>query len=284
MGSGGLKVARRWVDIPDHQVRTLNLDPATVVSTVLGAIPKIQALRSDIVKHTPTYDITELDLLGPCALAFQDAQVRYLSGTRSPDALQALGAEGKKTCDRFRADSMALTAHQLIEEKSLEQCRGLPGYKNIANELGVFVAVLRPALPRIQGRCAITPEDLDRAEQISGALLRYVGLRDDNPAAMEALANERDRAFTLLNNLCEQARRVVLYLRFNVGDGDNIAPSLYAGRRNRRTRSATKGASSRPPANTGAPVPASVQPPTPPGAPAEAYGAPGIPNSNPFAS
>jgi hypothetical protein len=40
----------------------------------------------------------------------------------------------------------------------------------------------------------------------------------------------------LLANAYDQARRAITYLRWNKGDADLIAPSLYAGRGNARRR------------------------------------------------
>ena len=46
----------------------------------------------------------------------------------------------------------------------------------------------------------------------------------------------RQRLFTLFVNAYDQARRAVGYLRWNEGDADQIAPSLYAGRSNGRRK------------------------------------------------
>jgi hypothetical protein len=58
-----------------------------------------------------------------------------------------------------------------------------------------------------------------------------IGSREQAPAAIDEASNNRQRAFTLLLTAYSQVRRAITYLRWNEGDADSIAPSLYAARR-----------------------------------------------------
>ena len=95
---------------------------------------------------------------------------------------------------------------------------------------------------------------------------------------MAATADMRQRAFSLFVNVYDQARRAVSHLRWNEGDVDDIAPSLYAGRNSGPRRK-----------NGDSETPAPV--PTAPGTPASDGAAPlpesarapvGMPDSDPF--
>src|SRR5512132_3793744 len=54
-------------------------------------------------------------------------------------------------------------------------------------------------------------------------------------------AFRKARAFTLFVTADDQGRRAVTYLRWNEGDADSLAPSLYKGRGGSRGASTAKG-------------------------------------------
>ena len=56
------------------------------------------------------------------------------------------------------------------------------------------------------------------------------GLREQGPAVVQDVARIRDQAFTLMMRAYDEVRRAVTFLRWQQGDADTIAPSLYAGR------------------------------------------------------
>jgi hypothetical protein len=265
------------------EVRPLNLDIPTVVSRVLGAGPKVLAMRADIVRDAPSVDIHKVDCLQDYANALQEAHVRCLGSGKCPDELRALGEEGDALRGLLRSDVSALVRRGLIDPARLSACKGLPGYKNIATELGVLASVMLSRWPQIQGKCCVTEQDLARAQGIAQALLAYVGIRDELPEVKAAATDLRDRAFTLLADSYDEARRAVTHLRWKAGDTDVIAPSLYSGKH--RT---SKRADDQPqqPSASATTQPAPVAPPTPengsPRLQEPVYVAPGRPNSNPF--
>ncbi len=75
---------------------------------------------------------------------------------------------------------------------------------------------------------------MDEAEAAASRLLEAVAVR--NQASKSDAAKMRQRAFTLMSNFYDDARRMVTYLRWKQGDADRIAPSFYAGRTTRRRR------------------------------------------------
>jgi hypothetical protein len=76
--------------------------------------------------------------------------------------------------------------------------------------------------------------ELDQAESIGEQLVNAVGTREQAPAVAAEVTQQRQRMFTLFLNSYDQVRRAVTYLRWNEGDIDTVAPSLYAGRAARK--------------------------------------------------
>ena len=128
----------------------------------------------------------------------------------------------------------------------------------------------------ISGKTALQIADIDQAEALAERLITAIGLRDQGPAVLAESAENRQKAFTLFVNTYDQIRRVISYLRWNEGDVDQIAPSLYAGRNTGRRKSPD-------PQPT---TPATPSVPTAPSASTPANGAPPVgvdlPQSSPF--
>lgn len=109
------------------------------------------------------------------------------------------------------------------------------GYKNVAFELMDWANLLRDCWPQIQGKTALSADELAHAKQVGERLLRAAGVREQAPAVAVEAARVRSQAFSLLVSAYDQTRRAIGFLRWDMGDADVIAPSLYAGRSRGRT-------------------------------------------------
>jgi len=257
---------------PEELVR-VNLDVPSAVATALGALPEIMALRADVEKHLPTFELMWIDRFHTYTMALSHAFAQCKSSLEELDDLPELNIEGTALRDNFHADMATLARRGFINPDAFKSCKGYTGYKNVATELQVLASVARGSWTRIEGKCGITLKELDRADKIVAHMLRLVGLREQAPEIVAAAAEERDRAFTLFVRSYEQVRRAVLYLRWDEDDADEIAPSLYAGRR--RNGTVNK------PEDQPAPIvvaPTPVAPNAPPAAPAT----PTVPTGGPF--
>jgi len=218
------------------KVRPLNVEIPSVVSRVLGAYPKLMALREEIVRDAPSIPFHKIQKLETCAYALQESYVRCLTSGKTPDQLRLLGEAGDSLRDTLRSDARALVTRRLINGDRLQSCLGQPGYKTIATELGMLVSVFLESWPQVQGKCCVTEEELRRAKAIADALLAIAGSRELSPEAQAEAADLRDRVFTVLVDHYDVARRVVTFLRWEHGDVDEIAPSLFKGRGGSRRR------------------------------------------------
>ena len=192
------------------------------------------------------------------------------------------------------SDVTALAKRKLLDGARLRELEGAVGYKNVAFDVLLFCALLRDRRSTVQGRTAVQPSELDRAEVLADRLATAVALRDQGASATSGAGELRHQAFTRFVQAYDQARRVLSYLRWNESDVDSVIPSLYAGR---------GGRGKQPPATdaTQPATPATATPPntthaiTPPavGAPAPTTKAPsaaatkssiGMPGDDPFSS
>jgi len=229
--------ARVKPDLDALQVEELiqvNLDVTAAVTSSLGLLPEVRALREEMVKALPTFDIAAFDKLEDYALALSFTNTGYLAATLPPDDLDQLNVDATKLHDRMLADAQALVQHGLLNGAQLAQLKGGNGYKSLAQDLQLLGRVMRQEWDKIANRSGTTAEDLKAAYQMSVRLMRVVGVREQGPAVIAQATDQRLRAFTKLINVYEDTRRAVYFLRGREGDADTISPSLYPGRPRKR--------------------------------------------------
>ncbi len=209
---------------------SINLDIPTAVTTAIGALPEIVALRPEIVKALPKLDLEQFDALEAYVLAVAHAHGEYAAATAPTDDVVALNEAATKLRDTLHSDATALAHRNLVDPRALSEFKGATGYRNVAFELLGLSALLRNAWSRITSKTALEIVDLDRARDLADKMMTAIGAREQAPMVTAKVAEDRQRAYTLFLHAYDEAREAVLYLRRREGDGDTIAPSLYAGR------------------------------------------------------
>jgi len=220
--------------LPPEKLLQVNLDIQAAATTVLGALPEIMARREAIAALVPTQDLSFFDKLEDYAIACRVAHLQHLTATQSESELSELVAEAQEARERLLADMTALAKRGLVSGSNLKHLSGTTGYKNLAQDLGLLVATLSGAWPAIEGKSAITAQELERAGKLELRLTRVVGLKEQGPSAAPKAADLRVRAFTLLLRSYDQVRRFVTCLRWDEDDVEAIAPTLYTGRGRRK--------------------------------------------------
>jgi hypothetical protein len=269
--------------VRDADFVRLNLDVHATVATILGALPEIKALRAPM-SGLPGLNQSYVDALEDYALAAGEANSRYVTATTPPEDINALNDKAIALRETLKSDATALAHRGLIAPDRLLPFKGLVGFKNVAFELIDWANLLRDCWLQIQGKTALTAEEIAGAKLVGERLVRLAGLREQAPAVVAEVARIRQQSLTLLVNAYDEVQRAVEYLRWHEGDADTIVPSLYADGRGKRGLPS--------PAPTG-PLPApGPQPipnvPPPNGAVASTPKAPpvasGLPGASPFAT
>lgn len=207
----------------------INLDVRDAVATVLGVLPKINSLKSHF-SELPRLDQAQLESLEEYAQAAAEAVARYEQATAPPEDIFALNDAAMKARETIRLDAVALSHRGLLDPAQVAAFKGLVGYKNVAFELLRWSNLMHQSWPKIQGKTALTPAEINEAKLLAERLLRAAGLKEQMPAAVAEVARIRQQAVTLLVSAYDQARRAIGFLRWDERDAEVIAPSLYGGR------------------------------------------------------
>ena len=213
----------------------INIDLPSAITATVGRLPAIMALRED-AEALVRFDIAAFDQLETYTLATAYAHTLYMGASSPPEAIVGLNERGMQLRKTLYIDAVALATRNLISGDRIGAFKANIGYKNLAFDLMALAAILRRNWDKISGRTAITADDLDQAESIGERLVSAVGSRKKATTSISEAAAQRQRNFTLLLNAYDQVRRAVTFLRWNEGDADRIAPSLYSGRGNSNAR------------------------------------------------
>jgi hypothetical protein len=271
--------------VATSQLTTINLDIPTAVTTALGALAEIRALRPRVVAEMPQYDVSRFDKLEAYTLAMGHAHALYMAASSPAESLDQISETAAELREVLFSDASALAQRNLLDGERLKVLKGAHGFRNLAFDLFALAAMMRDSWSTISGKTALQLKELDLAETLADRILTTLGQREQGPTVVAASAETRQRAFTLFVSAYDHARRAVSFLRWTEDDVDQIAPSLYAGRttgrkKNPDSQSARPGATpSEPKAPTTTEAPKPV--PTVNGGPAAPKGV-GLPDSEPF--
>lgn len=225
--------------IPIGDLIQVNVDIVNAATIVLGNLPEIRALRVDIVKAVNDFNVDAIDRLEEYTLALYEAHGRYYVATKPRGELEQAIEEGTKLRQVLLADTNALTTRGLIDEAKFSELLGTVGHKNLAMDLNILYQVLKESWPTIQGKCAVTLEEIEHAMRLSQRIMRLVGLRDEGTEGVAEAAEVRTRCFTKFVKAYNEVQRGVACVRWNHGDAEKIAPPLYPGRSARRKPAAS---------------------------------------------
>ncbi|AUX30768.1 MULTISPECIES: hypothetical protein [Sorangium] len=220
----------------------INIDIPRAVSQVLGVLPGLLALRPLIAERLPTHDVGLVDRLETYALAAWYAHLAWLSSGGPQNGLKPLLEEAVPLRANLLGDAEALARRGLVDAETVADIRAGNGHMDTASDLVALSALFSGSWSEIAGKTAATEDEVRRAGELGPELLAALGVREHGaaPGPSDA-ADKRARAFTLFVNAYDQTRRAVAYLRWNEGDVEAIAPSLYKGRGGRGASSRDTG-------------------------------------------
>jgi hypothetical protein len=230
------RIEPRFKELAAGELVAITVDIARAASIVLGAEAGIRALQPQIEAKLPEFDVGQIESLRDMALA-----AWYVHAAIAPEVdegeVKRLVSEATPLKRSMLVQADALADRGLLDAQRIAIIRAGRGSRDLANDMVALSAMFRQSWGEVEGKTAVTIEELDRAAELGTKLIFAIGARDVAPAlpGIGGDAGElRVRAFSLLVNTYDQVRRAVEYLRWDAGDAQEIAPSVYTGSRTRR--------------------------------------------------
>src|SRR5688572_4574099 len=138
--------------LPDGEAQSVGVDPVVATTLVLGLQPELAALRPQIAKHLPLFDLERFDKLKQYALAASHAHGLY-RGAQVPKAQVATLADELATIrDRLLADAVSLGNNGFLDASRLKDCKKVTGYRALASDILTIVPVLKEHWAQIEGK------------------------------------------------------------------------------------------------------------------------------------
>lgn len=163
--------------LPEVQLKHAYVDIPSAMIIVLGAMPKLIALREDFIRKLPGFPIELMDTLELRAMAMGYAYSVRLARSKKPEPVPQLVAQGKQLRATLLADARYLAIRGLVNGVPLETLAKGSSHRSVVSDLFALTYVLRSHWPTIQGKTVLTLEELSAAEQVADQLLMALGAR-----------------------------------------------------------------------------------------------------------
>ena len=209
-------------------LRIIRVDPVVIVNASIGAAPRLEKFREELVARFGAEATELLDALRPAALALKQADADF-DGITEGNALPPIHQEllAKHAVMLKDAESLVLRGH--LPADALTNAREVRGYQATIDSAMVLVSVLRRSWATIGGITPITEQDLADIEAVALRLTDALATRDQ--ASLRGPATDlRLRAINDAFRTYDQLRRMMTFLRWDEGDVDQILPSIFVGR------------------------------------------------------
>ena len=107
------------------------------------------------------------------------------------------------------SDASALCVRGFLKQSELGRINGLKGYDRTGQDLAVILSLLRPLLPAIRGKTAVSEADLNLAATLIPKLCMAGEVWRHGSPAVAFATDECARAFTLLSKVYTEVRRSI---------------------------------------------------------------------------
>jgi hypothetical protein len=221
--------------LPTEEVGRITANVPSVVATVFGALPAIEALADDI-RGLPHIDHARLGKLRDDNLALYHVGVLAMHLPEGKALISTLMAEASPLRARLLLSAEVLAIYGLVDAAHVASIRSGAGQLDTANDLTALARLFRAGGDAIFSKSPATRAEIDRAAVLGLQIIAALGRRkvgSDGERVPSRHEDDRARAFRLVVRAYDEARRAVSFLRWHEGDADQLVPSLFSGKRRR---------------------------------------------------
>jgi len=279
-------IEKEAMELATAELLRVNIDPAAAVLLVAGALPRLMALREEVVAQLPRFRVSHLDKLESYAKGLGHAHALHRLARRVRREVPEFAARAAALSESLEEDARTLARRGLVDAEQFARLtvkqQGKRSYKALVFQLIGLVELFRTGWAEAENRTPVTEAELADAERLAAEFgdaigIRAVGDEEDNDSSDAALM--RRRFYTLFYVAYDQVRRAVTYLRWDHDDADLYAPSVHL----RGARTIDDGEVVTDPAAPNTEVRGAAGPTTPAVAPTPAtLVRPGFPGGEPF--
>ncbi len=218
--------------MPPSEVLRAKLDASRASGLVVGSLPRIEKHRAELEAKFGEEATAYLDELPVIANATTQAVIELAAAESGTDVSDRF-AQVSQDHELLLADAEALLKRKLLERTRVDAGRPAQGYRTTAMSTLVLIELLRERWEHVKHMTPLTIEELDAMEARAQAMLKMLDEREQGSTRLPAV-EMRARALTRLIHTYGEVQRMLTYVRWWDDDADDIAPSLWAGRKRSR--------------------------------------------------
>ncbi len=229
------KVLPRLKALSEEGIRVLKATVAIVVGIGLSverAFAEDRAAFSATFKPE-VFDVAAYDDIGDRARAFWHTDIRLRQATDSSGPLQPLLAEAKPLRSKLLKSALYLWEDDPDLGDVVSSIRAGNGNANKADDLGSLATLFAEHWQLVDGQCSVTKQDLVRANELGATIL--MNISPSQSEEVDALQDLRNRAAEYLRRGIEDIRAGAGFIFRKRQEKMERYPSLFAGRRKKRT-------------------------------------------------
>jgi len=142
-GRAALARVRNELDRLDgHPLTRLNVDAQAASNSVLAALPRLRAVRSQLVKELLSFDVATFDRLEDYALALSFTNATVQTEVPPEDNGDSLRIEATRLRNALRNDAKVLIQRGTIDAPQISELRGGVGIQSLAHDLELLRRIL----------------------------------------------------------------------------------------------------------------------------------------------
>lgn len=212
--------------IPENEVvPRLNTNVRNAAITALGAHERIIAIRPDALVHAPHHNLIYLDNFKDITLAMLHTDTAVQMSIEDKKDLAGMAEVLYAKRDQFSSLARGLARFGQLDARQLEVVGTEAGYKALARDASILVAVFRHNWDRVGKGLPFTQQDLAQLDREATALNVAIGRKEQNADAPREATLQRRRMFTLFRMAVEDIRRLAVYL-YGEDAVDQIVPNF----------------------------------------------------------
>lgn len=220
-----------------HELLVVNFDIGQVLAAAERVTLRVAPFRQRIVSELPSFDIECIDCLPQYARALVATHIHLRIAQRRPHDLSGVLEDIATQYKVLWADTMALVVRGLIDGRKLTRLKGCRRRNEKVIALAALASFLRSSWPQIQGRTALTWEEIERAESTVSVATYAQAYQKQPLLERQQRAERRQRAFTVFANAYTNIRDAIRYLCKDKATAAQIVPTLYPrAKRKRRAK------------------------------------------------
>jgi len=216
-----------------EEVVPIALDPTRSASVVVGSLPRIESYRAALEAQFGASALAFLDELPIIADATKQADIELTAADSASDLSEPF-AQVTEDHRLLLTDAEALANRKLLDRARVDAGRPAQGYRTKATSTLVLIALLRERWDVVKDETPLTPGELHAIEARTQVRLKLLDEREQGSTRLPA-AELRMRALCRLVRTYGEVQRMLTYVRWWEGDAEDVAPSLWMGRRKART-------------------------------------------------